>query len=65
MNADKTDLDSLRRFICVGECFADLLVEDALVVELKCAECLTNEYMAQWWKRIVHGFAEPEPLANQ
>src|SRR5712692_2384234 len=31
----------------VGEYFADLLVEDALVVELKCAERLTNEHTAQ------------------
>ena len=32
---------------CVGEYFADLLVEDALVVELKCAERLANEHTAQ------------------
>ncbi len=31
----------------VGEYFADLLVEDALVVELKCAERLANEHTAQ------------------
>ena len=31
----------------VGEYFADLLVEDALVVELKCAERLVNEHTAQ------------------
>jgi GxxExxY protein len=31
----------------VGEYFADLLVEDALVVELKCAERLSNEHTAQ------------------
>ena len=31
----------------VGEYFADILVEDALVVELKCAERLTNEHTAQ------------------
>src|SRR5215467_9998761 len=31
----------------VGEYFADLLVEDALVVELKCAERLGNEHTAQ------------------
>jgi len=30
----------------VGEYFADLLVEDALVVELKCAERLANEHTA-------------------
>ena len=32
---------------CVGDYFADLLVEGELVVELKCAEKLTNEHMAQ------------------
>jgi GxxExxY protein len=31
----------------VGEYFADLLVEDELVVELKCAERLGNEHTAQ------------------
>jgi GxxExxY protein len=31
----------------VGEYFADLLVEKALVVELKCAERLANEHVAQ------------------
>src|SRR5438270_8777980 len=31
----------------VGEYFADLLVEDLLMVELKCAERLANEHMAQ------------------
>lgn len=31
----------------VGEYFADLLVEDVLVVELKCAERLCNEHTAQ------------------
>src|SRR6476646_3646173 len=31
----------------VGEYFADLLVEDSLVVELKCAERLANEHTAQ------------------
>jgi GxxExxY protein len=31
----------------VGEYFADLLVEDVLVVELKCVERLTNEHTAQ------------------
>jgi GxxExxY protein len=32
---------------CVGEYFADLLVEDALVIELKCVERLGNEQIAQ------------------
>lgn len=31
----------------IGEYFADLLVEEELVVELKCAERLTDEHMAQ------------------
>jgi GxxExxY protein len=31
----------------VGEYLADILVEDMLVVELKCAERLTNEHTAQ------------------
>jgi GxxExxY protein len=32
---------------CVGEYFADLIVEESLVVELKCAERLSNEHSAQ------------------
>src|SRR5262245_33030040 len=32
---------------CVGEYFADLLVEEVLVVELKCVERLANEHTAQ------------------
>jgi GxxExxY protein len=32
---------------CVGEYFADILVEGALVVELKCVERLGNEHTAQ------------------
>jgi len=31
----------------VGDYFADILVEDALVVELKCAEHFANEHTAQ------------------
>ncbi len=31
----------------VGEYFADILVEDVLVVELKCVERLANEHIAQ------------------
>jgi GxxExxY protein len=31
----------------VGDYFADLLVEDALIVELKCVDCLGREHMAQ------------------
>ncbi len=32
---------------CIGEYFADLLVEDVLVIELKCVERLANEHTAQ------------------
>jgi GxxExxY protein len=31
----------------LGEYFADLLVEDVLVVELKCAERLANQHVAE------------------
>ena len=31
----------------VGEYFADILVEDKLIVELKCVERFTNEHLAQ------------------
>ncbi|HXM42747.1 MAG TPA: GxxExxY protein [Bryobacteraceae bacterium] len=31
----------------VGEYFADILVEDVLVIELKCVDRLTNEHTAQ------------------
>lgn len=31
----------------VGDYFADILVEDALVIELKCVDRLTNEHTAQ------------------
>ena len=31
----------------MGEYFADILVEDVLVVELKCVDCLANEHTAQ------------------
>jgi GxxExxY protein len=31
----------------IGEYFADILVEDVLVIELKCAESLCNEHTAQ------------------
>jgi GxxExxY protein len=33
--------------LCVVEYFADILVEDVLVIELKCVERLANEHMAQ------------------
>jgi GxxExxY protein len=32
---------------CVGEYYADILVENELVVEIKCADRLTSEHMAQ------------------
>ena len=32
---------------CVGEYFADILVEDVLLVELKCVDRLANEHTAQ------------------
>ena len=31
----------------VGDYFADILVENTLVIELKCADRLTNEHLAQ------------------
>ena len=31
----------------MGEYFADILVEEVLVIELKCAERLSNEHTAQ------------------
>ena len=31
----------------VGEYFADIIVEDVLVIELKCVERFANEHMAQ------------------
>ncbi|HLX45383.1 MAG TPA: GxxExxY protein [Bryobacteraceae bacterium] len=31
----------------VGDYVADLLVDDRLIVELKCADCLSSEHMAQ------------------
>ena len=32
---------------CVSEYFADILVDNAVVIELKCVERLTDEHMAQ------------------
>ena len=32
---------------CVGEDYADILVEDSLVLELKCVDHFANEHMAQ------------------
>jgi GxxExxY protein len=32
---------------CVGEYLADIVVENCIVVELKCADRLSNEHMAQ------------------
>jgi GxxExxY protein len=31
----------------IGDYFADILIEDSLVVELKCAESFANEHLAQ------------------
>jgi GxxExxY protein len=33
--------------LCVGEYFADVLVEDEIVVELKCVDRLTREHVGQ------------------
>jgi GxxExxY protein len=33
--------------LCVGSYFADILVDNALVIELKCVDRLTAEHMAQ------------------
>jgi len=43
----ETALDVIYKGHSVGKYFADLLVEDALVVELKCADRLANEHTAQ------------------
>jgi GxxExxY protein len=32
---------------CVGEYIADLVVEQRLVVEIKCVDCFANEHLAQ------------------
>ena len=32
---------------CVGEYVCDLLVENRLLIELKCVDCFSNEHMAQ------------------
>src|SRR5918911_1146041 len=32
---------------CIGEYFADILVEEVLVIELKCVEHLAKEHIAQ------------------
>ena len=32
---------------CVGDYFADILVDHSLVIELKCVDHFTNEHMAQ------------------
>ena len=38
---------------CVGEYFTDILVEDVLVVELKCVERLASEHTAQCLNYLV------------
>ncbi len=32
---------------CCGQYLADIIVQKRLMIELKCAECLTSEHMAQ------------------
>jgi len=43
----ESSLTVLYKGYSVGEYFVDLLVEDTLVVELKCADRLANEHTAQ------------------
>ncbi|HXN48094.1 MAG TPA: GxxExxY protein [Bryobacteraceae bacterium] len=43
----QTPIEVVYKGHSVGEYFADLLVEDVLVVELKCAERLASEHTAQ------------------
>jgi GxxExxY protein len=43
----------------VGEYFADILVEEALVIELKCVEHLANEHMAQCLNYLIN-FHKPK-----
>src|SRR5258708_3052769 len=45
---------------CVGEYFADLLVEDVLVIELKCVERLANEHTA----RCLNFICEPPAVPH-
>jgi GxxExxY protein len=45
--AAQTSLEINYKGRIVGEYFADILVEDVLVIELKCVEHLANEHMAQ------------------
>ena len=48
----------------VGEYFADLLVEDVLVVELKCTERLANEHTAQCLNYLRASGLTPSLLVN-
>ena len=32
---------------CIGEYIADLVVEDQLLVELKCVDCFSSQHLAQ------------------
>jgi GxxExxY protein len=43
----QVQLSVLYKGFCVGEYFADVLVEGALIVELKCVERFGNEHTAQ------------------
>jgi GxxExxY protein len=45
--AAQASLDVTYKGRSVGEYFADMLVEDVLVIELKCVERLGDEHMAQ------------------
>src|SRR5580704_12632652 len=43
----QTSVPVMYKGYCVGEYFPDLLVEESLIVELKCVESLANEHTAQ------------------
>ena len=45
--APQASISVMYKGYCVGEYFADLLVEDSLVVELKCVDHFANEHTAQ------------------
>jgi GxxExxY protein len=45
--ASQVAMPVLYKGLCVGDYFADLVVEDELVVELKCVERLAGEHTAQ------------------
>jgi GxxExxY protein len=45
--ATQVSFSVMYKGLCVGDYFADLLVEGALVIELKCVERFSNEHLAQ------------------